>query len=178
MALLSAVADAGLHMQFELDGRGSLQLFPDEAVITAFEFKASQSGDCNLFMPKNYKVADPTQRPAMSLRKWVSCICDQVWARGSCSCVRGCACSCGRRATAARCLQACPPSGGGATYTCRVPQGFEPMSCWRTAVALPSSSLPYERAQAQDHANSAAWGALLLEGAAGGHLMSRLQFCL
>ena len=44
LALLSARAAGGLCMQFELDGRGSLDVFPDEAVLTAFEFKSSSAG--------------------------------------------------------------------------------------------------------------------------------------
>ena len=44
LALLSACATESLFLQFELDGRGTLEVFPDEAVITAFEFKASHAG--------------------------------------------------------------------------------------------------------------------------------------
>ena len=44
LALLSARAAGALCLQFELDGRGSLEVFPDEAVVTAFEFKSSSAG--------------------------------------------------------------------------------------------------------------------------------------
>jgi hypothetical protein len=44
LALLSASATQSLFLQFELDGRGTLEVFSDEAVITAFEFKASLAG--------------------------------------------------------------------------------------------------------------------------------------
>ncbi|EIE19277.1 hypothetical protein COCSUDRAFT_58576 [Coccomyxa subellipsoidea C-169] len=44
IALLAAASSQLLCAQFELDGRGSLEVFPDSAVISVFEYKSSQSG--------------------------------------------------------------------------------------------------------------------------------------
>ncbi len=40
----AAASSQLLCAQFELDGRGSLEVFPDSAVISVFEYKSSQSG--------------------------------------------------------------------------------------------------------------------------------------
>ena len=44
IALLAAASSQLMCVNFELDGRGSLDVFPDGAVITVFEYKSSQSG--------------------------------------------------------------------------------------------------------------------------------------
>lgn len=44
IALLAAASSQLLCVQLELDGRGSLEVFPDAAVITVFEYKSSLSG--------------------------------------------------------------------------------------------------------------------------------------
>ena len=44
IALLAAASSQLMCVNFELDGRGSLEVFPDGAVITVFEYKSSQSG--------------------------------------------------------------------------------------------------------------------------------------
>lgn len=44
IALLAAASSQLLCVQVELDGRGSLEVFPDAAIISVFEYKSSQSG--------------------------------------------------------------------------------------------------------------------------------------
>jgi hypothetical protein len=62
IALLAAASSQLLCVQVELDGRGSLEVFPDAAIISVFEYKSSQSGA--LPAPVNCCPAAPPVLPA------------------------------------------------------------------------------------------------------------------
>lgn len=49
-------------VNFELDGRGSLEVFPDGAVISVFEYKSSPSGAASVVKAKTYHYCIADER--------------------------------------------------------------------------------------------------------------------
>lgn len=70
IALLAAASSQLLCVQVELDGRGSLEVFPDAAIISVFEYKSSQSGA--LPAPVNCCPASTPVLPANHGAFWVA----------------------------------------------------------------------------------------------------------